>query len=178
MCHRPVTTLQQPACIMLSSHDVTEGTCGRSRRSAGGARLRWSGLATRARRKASWASSTGWHAEGRVVHRMPPAGVRGRWRVRRTGPFGRASASSGRCPATIGSRPVRGRCPVESGRADALTVRRASARVTHPSERPPLALRQPKETLRRRNSSGTVLRATRHQHRQDRCVPGRSLKTE
>ena len=42
----------------------------------------------------------------------------------------------------------RGRTRAEFGCSGALTVCRVSGRVTLPSERPPLALRQPKETLR------------------------------
>ena len=65
-----------------------------------------------------------------------------------------------------------------SCRKSALTVTRAPGTVNFPSEWPPKALRQPKETFQRSNPSGTVLRSTRHQHRQYWCVPGRSLKTE
>ena len=52
----------------------------------------------------------------------------------------------------------------------ALTLRHAPGTATLPSERPPKALRQPKET---RRLSGAVLWHTRHQHRLDWCVPGR-----
>ena len=91
----------------------------------------------------------------------------------------RGSASSADGPGNMEFQPVVAVRPPVWACLCALTVLRASARVTHPSERPPLALRQPKETLRRAISSGQVLRDTRHQHRPSgRRVPGRSLKTE
>ena len=68
-----------------------------------------------------------------------------------TGPFERASAGDGGCPATIGGGAgSRVTTRMEFGAQDALTVCLAPATVTLPSERPPKALRQLKETRRHR----------------------------
>ena len=179
-CHSGATTRVHHA---VTGFGVTRETewCrrGRSRRSTGGARPPggpigdWVG----AESPLSFEHQVAYGGPGGSPYAT--AGCGGADAVLGSGPFERASAAVRRGPATIGSGADPG-SPAgrKFVRPDALTLAYGPARVTLPSERPPLALRQPKETLRRSNSSGTVLWDTRHQHRQDRCVPGRSLKTE
>jgi hypothetical protein len=76
-----------------------------------------------------------------------PGGLQRRGPIRVAGGVGRYS--EGRAPAWAASRH-------SSLRASALTVTRATATVTFPSERPPKALRQSEET-RQQNLSGAVL---------------------
>ena len=169
-CHRAATTVQQRRSIMLASDYVIRG---RSRRSAGGARLPAAGWRPGGGGKPVELRAPGGIRRARVAHRMPPNGA-SRWPlVERAGVGGHPRRPTDVSLASVGAAPP-GSGPETFGRGSALTLGRTPARVTHPSERPPLALRQPKETLRRRNSSGTVLRDTRHQHRL-RQVCARSL---
>ncbi len=155
--------------------------------STGGARLPGLALMAEGGAESQLTSSTGWHAEVRVDRRMPPIGVQcgSRRRSGLVGPAaGRDPGSPGR-PAWASGHPRRPRglplaCyeamgseglpalagGLESPRPNALTTPRASDMLTHPPDRPPRSVRQPKETRRRSNPSGAVLRNTRHQHRQ------------
>jgi hypothetical protein len=118
------------------------------------------------------------HATNRCAGRTSPPSTRtlGHW----DSPFPpEASPSASPRAAPRPSDPIRGggrssrydgpgsRSRASARRAwlvfGALTVRRASGRVSVPPRGPARALRQPKETLQRSNPSGTVLRATRHQ---------------
>jgi hypothetical protein len=89
--------------------------------------------------------------EVQVASRMPPHVLR-RLLSEGTGPFERASVGDGGCPATIGDQAGAGvTTPTEFDGLNALTLCHAPATVTFPSERPPKALRQLKETRRHRS---------------------------
>ena len=182
-CHRPVTALQQRRCIMQASHrgDMREIEGISGQRTHPHHPVWRQGR----ERNARCASSTGWHAEGRVASRMPPLGVAGlslawcHWDAsfsEGTGPLGRASADHGGWPATIGAEAATRVKPEVLGRekrVDALSHACYSDTPVGTAPQGPPAAEGDSPA-----SSGAVLWHTRHQHRLDWCVPGRSLKTE
>jgi hypothetical protein len=185
--HRGVTALSRPCNTAgATCRRRIVVTCGRSRASAGSARTPTTLIWRQGReRKARCASSTGWHAEGRVASRMPPLGVAGRERrgcrqsacfLEGTGPLGRASADCGGWPATIGAEAATRVKPEVLGRekrVDGLSRACYSDTPVGTTPQGPPAAEGDSPA-----SSGAVLWHTRHQHRLDWCVPGRSLKTE
>jgi hypothetical protein len=174
-CHRPVTTLQQRRFIMQASH---RGDMRYSRASAGSARppRPWIG---------------GREGSGKPVAHRAPGGMRkAGWPPachhlvsceaccwREPDRSGRASVGDGGWPATIGrSGHNPGQVPAVSGRGervDALSRAWYSDTPVGTAPQGPPAAEGDSPA-----SSGAVLWHTRHQHRLDWCVPGRSLKTE
>jgi hypothetical protein len=114
--------------------------------------------------------------EAQAASRMSPHVLR-RLLSEGTGPFERASVGVGGCPATIGGQ-AGARVATRDGirrpeRVDALSrACYSDIPVGTAPQGPPAAEGDSPASF------GAVLQHTRHQHRLDWCVPGRSLKTE
>ena len=151
-------------------------TCGRSRKSAGGARPGSLVGGTRGGGKPVETSSTGWIAEGKVASASTPGALRhllfgGNRTVRAGIRRGRRMSRYDRYQSRIpGHHPDGFRRP---RRVDALSRACYSDTPVGTAPQGPPAAEGDSPA-----SSGAVLRHTRHQHRQYWCVPGCSLKTE